>query len=94
MAATHPRRVGRTARDVASEGQRLNGPASRASLPASAAALAPPDSPPQRQEGERPTPRQVRGADAEAGSPKGSARVTRGRNHWHFFALYRLVGSR
>lgn len=94
MAATHPRRVGSTARDVASEGQRLNGPARRASLPASSAAPAPPDSPPQRPEVERPTRRQVRGADAEAGSPAGSARVTRGRNPWHFFAFYRPAGSR
>lgn len=94
VAATHPRRVASTARDVASEVQRLNGPARRASLPASSAAPAPPDSPPQRPEVERPTPRQVRGAGAEAGSPAGSARATRGRNPWRFFAFYRPAGSR
>lgn len=33
LAVTHPRRVGRTARDLASEGQRLNGPALRATGP-------------------------------------------------------------
>lgn len=78
-----PEAGGRSARDVASEGQRLSRPARRTSLPARFSAPA---------AGARtPTPRQVRDADTEAGSPVAPAREARGQSHQHCFAFSRRV---